>query len=149
MDMFLVYKNATDAELLGCVEKSLAFDYGDYQEYQSELSHRMKTYGADFVTLYSSDEEYAFALSLGEHCALYLHTLIKYLCTKHGVGFETLPISKYHPKPMEFLLLLKGTASEYEVLKDLECVREDLSMAIQEFLNVGLIVLYETLYGAV
>lgn len=144
-----MYKNISDSELLSCVKKSLAFEYGDYQEYQSELSHRLKTYGEDFIRLYSSDDAYAFAMSLGEHCALYLHTLIKYLCIKSGVVFEELPISKYSPSEMPFLLLPKGTSVEYEILREIEYVRADLSSAIPEFLGVGLVVLNETVYGAI
>lgn len=144
-----MYKNISDSELLSCVEKSLAFEYGDYQEYQSELSHRLKTYGEDFVKLYCSDDAYSFAMSLGEHCALYLHTLIKYLCKKYGVVFEELPISKYYPSEMPFLLLPKGMSVEYEVLREIEYVRADLFSAIAEFMEVGLVVLNETVYGAI
>jgi len=144
-----MYKNISDSELLSCVEKSLAFEYGDYQEYQSELSHRLKTYGDDFVKLYGSDDAYSFAMSLGEHCALYLHTLIKYLCQKSGVVFEELPISKYSPSEMSFLLITEGMSIVYESSEDLQFVRDSIGCALDEFLSVGLVALDETIYGAV
>ena len=144
-----MYKSASDKEILEWLDKSRAFEYNGFTEYQSELSHRLKTYGAEFVSIYGTAKEYEFALSLGSHCALYLHTLIKYLADKLGVDFGTLEISSFEPVKMEFLLLADGTVLEYDVVGDIDIVKEDIEDSLDEFLSVGLSVSSDDIYGAV
>ena len=144
-----MYKNASDKEIISWLERCKSFDYNHYTEYCSELSHRMKTYGDDFISLYGTDAEYKFALSLGDHCALFLCTLIKYLSHKQGVDFDSFEVSKHFPSALDFALFASGTAEMCDELEDIGLARDDLNVAIQEFLDVGLVVSDETLYGSV